>query len=85
MKTFHPQKYVYLPASSPHPRNTEYKVSIGIELWDDYPAHVIKVQMVYNGKVEGRKSPSFPIGTDDFQRVSKAINEITTEMEANGR
>lgn len=75
---------MFLPASPPHPQNTEYKVSIGIELWDNYPAHVVKVQMVYNGKVEGRKSPSFPTGTDDFERVSVAINELIAGMGVNG-
>jgi len=75
---------MFIPASPPHPQNTEYKVSIGIELWGDYPAHVVKVQMVYNGKVEGRKSPSFPTGTDDFERVCVAINELIAGMGVNG-
>lgn len=35
---------------------------------------VVKVQMVANGKVQGRKSPSYPLGTDDFKRVAEAID-----------
>ena len=71
-----PQKSEMVPASKPHPDGTCYKVSIGTEFWDAYPATVIKIQMAYDGKVEGRKSPSYPIGTDDFERVNEAVNKL---------
>jgi len=58
--------------SPPHPPGTTYRVSIGIEYWDGMPVEVEKVQMVYNGTVSGRRSPSYPIGTDDFDRVQVA-------------
>jgi hypothetical protein len=32
--------------------------------------------MVYEGKISGRRSPSYPIGTDDFQRVMTKVNEL---------
>lgn len=76
MKVFHPQKAEFVKASPPHPDNTEYKVSLGTEFWDSTPVSVVKIQMVYDGKVEGRKSPSYPVGTDDFFRVNDAVNKL---------
>lgn len=76
MKIFHPQKSIMVKASHPHPDNTEYKVSLGTEFWGSYPATVIKIQMVYDGKIEGRRSPSYPIGTDDYERVNVAIQKL---------
>lgn len=76
MKTFIPQKSVSVEASKPHPEKTFYKISIGTEFWDNFPATVLKIQMEYNGRVEGRKSPSYPIGTDDYERVSEAIKNL---------
>lgn len=35
--------------------------------------------MVYNGKVAGRKSPSYPFETDDYLRVASAISELKDE------
>ena len=75
-RTFYPRKSIYVKASAPHPARTEYKVSIGDEEWDGYYHSVVKVQMVHDGKVAGRKSPSYPIGTDDAARVAKAIGEL---------
>lgn len=66
--------HLMVPASSPHPPNTEYKVSIGEEKWDDQLNKVIKVQMVYDGVIAGRRSPSYPLDSDDFYRVSEAIS-----------
>ena len=75
-KVFYPQASSQIMANSPHPPDTEYKISIGTEMWGNIPASVIKVQMVYKGKVNGRVVPSFPLGTDDYQRVRKAIDEL---------
>lgn len=77
-QTFFPSKSIFIPASSPHPENTEYKISRGIERWEGENHEVLKVQMVYNGVVAGRRSPSYPIGTDDFQRVARKLQELTT-------
>lgn len=76
MKVFHPQRHELVTASEPHPENTHYKVSIGTEFWGDKPATVVKIQMVYNGKVEGRRSPSYPIGSDDFERVNNTVQKL---------
>ena len=75
-KTFFPTKSTYIPASKPHPHNTEYKISIGIEVWNSNNHVVVKIQMVYDGNIAGRRSPSFPLGTDDFQRVTEEINKL---------
>jgi len=77
-KIFFPNtKYVeYIKASKPHPINTQYKISIGLEHWDDESYEVLKVQMIYNGKISGRRSPSYPVGTDDFENVNKKAKEL---------
>lgn len=72
----HKDKVALVDASKPHPNNTQYKISMGTEVWDSENHEVVKIQMVYDGKVAGRRSPSFPIGTDDFQRVQNKVNEL---------
>lgn len=66
----------FVEASSPHPPNTKYKISLGLEAWEDGNHEVVKIQMVYNGEIAGRRSPSYPSGTDDFQRVAEAVQKI---------
>ncbi len=73
---FYPKMSVNVPASAPHPEGTEYRVSIGEEDWEGIYPIVVKVQMVYNGKIAGRKSPSYPIGTNDSERVAQAIADL---------
>ncbi|MBR3062353.1 MAG: hypothetical protein IKG65_08105 [Exiguobacterium sp.] len=79
-KTFFPKMFIMVPASKPHPQNTQYKVSIGEELWDEKKNPVLKVQMVYNGEIAGRRSPSYPIGSDDFQKVMGAANKLLARL-----
>ncbi len=79
VKKFFPEIHRLVSASSPHPENTQYKVSIGVEDWGGGYVSVIKVQMVYDGSVSGRKSPSYPLGTDDHRRVLEAVNELLEE------
>lgn len=67
---------VFVEASSPHPPNTQYKISLGLEAWEDGNHEVVKIQMVYNGEIAGRRSPSYPSGTDDFERVTRAVREL---------
>ena len=71
-KTFFPEMHEHVPASAPHPPRTYYRVSIGLEEWglEEY-VPVVKVQMVYDGKISGRKPPSYPLGTDDFVKVGE--------------
>ena len=68
-------KTVTIPASPPH-KNAEYVISIGDEIWEDGAHRVVKVQMAYDGKISGRRSPSYPVGTDDYLRVHKAIQSL---------
>jgi len=77
-KTFfpHSNKVAFVDASAPHPDNTQYKISIGSEVWGGDNHEVVKIQMVYNGTIAGRRSPSFPLGTDDFQRVTTKTDEL---------
>ncbi|MEA2110872.1 MAG: hypothetical protein U9P71_02365 [Campylobacterota bacterium] len=65
-KTFFPndKQTILVDASNPHPKNTQYKISIGLEYWGNLNHEVVKVQMVYEGKISGRKSPSYPIGIE---------------------
>ena len=72
----HADKIAFVKASAPHPENTEYKISIGSEIWEGGNHEVVKIQMVYNGKVAGRRSPSYPLGTDDLHRVIKKAEEL---------
>lgn len=76
-RTFFPEIYEQVQASPPHPEGAFYRVSIGLEQWEaDEYVPVIKVQMVYDGKVFGRKAPSYPMGTDDYARVNKTIEDL---------
>ncbi len=86
-KVYFPIRYEDVPASAPHPRNTYYRVSIGIEHWDDAHAYVAKVQMVHDGQVYGRKAPSYPEASDDLKKVMKAMKRIRkwAEKKGNGK
>ena len=67
----------FVDAKPPQPMGTQYRVAVGDELWGDGKRHmVLKVQMVYGGKVAGRTSPSYPIDNDDEQRVRAVIDEL---------
>lgn len=73
-----PEKVIRIVASPPH-EDAEYVVSIGTEMWGSTPQTVVKVQMAYGGKTSGRRSPSYPIGTDDYKKVNEAIQELLSE------
>lgn len=79
-KTFYPKMHLMVPASPPHPVNTEYKVSIGHEMWDGQLNKVIKIQMVYDGVIAGRRSPSYPLESDDYYRVNEAVEKLHAEI-----
>ncbi len=81
MKIYFPSEHEDVPASSPpHPLNTAYRVSWGIEHWGSHAAPVLKVQMVYEGQVSGRRSPSYPKGTDDADRVMAVMQKMLRAM-----
>lgn len=76
-QVFFPQRSISVPASAPHETGTtNYKVSVGTEMWNGEPVSIIKVQMEYDGKVNGRITPSYPVGTDDFARVNDAVQAL---------
>jgi hypothetical protein len=66
---------IRIPASPPH-KNAEYVISVGDEVWEDGFHRVAKVQMAYDGKISGRRSPSYPVGTDDYKRVHEALKSL---------
>jgi 2,4-dienoyl-CoA reductase-like NADH-dependent reductase (Old Yellow Enzyme family) len=80
-ESFFPQLSEEVPASPPHPAGTSYRISIGLEQWESNFIPVVKIQMVHDGKVsEG--SPSFPLGTEDHVKVSKAIADLLDKQAA---
>ena len=95
--TFEPIIWCHVKASNPHNQTAEYYVAIGKENWDEDGNNlVIKIQMEYERKRAGRKAPSFPVETDDFDKVSKAVSflikaynndhmngDITTQLNKN--
>jgi hypothetical protein len=83
MKVYFPTRYEDVPSS--HGDGVVYRVSCGIEHWDDEPQRVCKVQVVYDGRVSGRRSPSFPIGADDWERGAAAMERIRKGEGKSGR
>lgn len=77
-QTFFPKKSIRITASKPH-IDAEYVVSIGTEMWGSDAQQVIKVQMAYEGKISGRRSPSYPADTLDYEKVNEAIKKLLEE------
>jgi len=81
VERFFPQVSEEILASPPHPAGTSYRISIGLEQWESNFIPVVKIQMVHDGTVfEG--SPSFPLGTEDHAKVSKAIADLLEKQAA---
>ncbi len=79
-KVYFPARYIDVDASATHGPGAVYRVSVGTEHWSDgTPTTVYKVQMAYNGDVHGRKSPSYPEGSDDMDRVFDAMQRIRAD------
>lgn len=74
-QTFFPKESIRVKASRPH-IDAEYVVSVGTEMWGSDAQQVIKVQMAYGGKISGRRSPSYPVGTNDYEQVNEAIKKL---------
>lgn len=76
--TFFPVVSTFVKATAGyHPENTDYKVSIGYEINDgDENCLVSKVQIRYDGKISGRRSASFPYGSNDWNEVKKAMEKV---------
>lgn len=71
---------ICIPASSPQPENMAYVVAIGIEPWSDNKP-LIKIRLKYNGKLNGRKVPSIPLGSKDWEQIVAAVNELKNKWE----
>ena len=73
--TFFPQLSEVVPASPPHPAGTGYKISIGLEDWESTYIPVVKIQMTFNENTSER-SLSFPLGSQDHQKVMQTIADL---------
>lgn len=79
---FQPIVYCRVPASPMHDKSAKYYVAIGFENWgNDDKNLIIKVQMEYDGKRQGRKAPSYPITqsniySEDWDNVCKAVEMV---------
>ena len=83
---FKPVLEELVAASRPHPPDTCYRVAIGPEDWGgDGEEEVEKIQMVYGGRVAGRKAPSYPAGSDDAERVYQALERLRKRARAEKR
>jgi hypothetical protein len=89
-KVFHPlsRMIVFVEATcgpNAHPKGTKYRIAIGNEVWESGNPLVLKIQMVYEGSgVQGRRSPSFPLGSDDFSRVQEGANKLLEKAKNEG-
>jgi hypothetical protein len=81
-KIYFPTRFIDVPASVPHGADQAYRVSYGLEHWEDFaePQYVYKVQMVQKGVVAGRKAPSYPAGSNDLERVCEAFMKIIADL-----
>ena len=81
-KKFFPKKSTLVDATrEDHPTVVQYRVGFGTEEWlDGHFRDVYKVQMVYNGVVNGRQAPSYPPRTDDYDRVTEAMAALRREF-----
>jgi len=75
----------HVDASETHCEGAKYFIAIGEEVWDENqdPQLVIKIQMMYDGKRSGRKAPSYPVASDDWKEVSKAVEELLEKYNSN--
>lgn len=65
-----------ISAEKTHGPGMEYVVSSGIENWNGVEKRVHKVQMSYNGFIQGRKCPSYPTDSDDLLLVMEALKKL---------
>jgi tRNA-dihydrouridine synthase len=74
-ETFFPQMMETIPASPPHPPNTNYRIAFGLEQVAVGFSPVVKIEMEYSGKVLS-DPPYYPVDSDDYERVSSTIEEM---------
>jgi hypothetical protein len=87
MKVFHPIEELveFVDATcgqNAHPEGTRYRVAVGRESWNGQSPLVVKVQLVSKESgVLGRRSPSFPLHSDDFRRVNLSVQQQLIKAE----
>ena len=76
-KVFKPIVFTWIPAYS-HSERAEYYIAIGTEHWSEEKddPYVIKIQMAYNRKRCGRKNPSYPIESNDWEAICNTVERI---------
>ncbi|MED4464754.1 hypothetical protein [Metabacillus fastidiosus] len=77
---FFPERLIYVPATGGHPPLTEYRVGVGLEHWTT-PVLVKKTQMVYEGKINGRVAPSFPVRSQYDEEAVRLAMELLDKEE----
>lgn len=75
-KVFDPFVWGYVDASKTHGAGAEYYVGIGTEHWGYKDVRVLKIQMAYDGKRSGRKAVSFPVESEDWERVCEMVRIV---------
>ncbi|AWG44250.1 hypothetical protein BEH_25000 (plasmid) [Priestia filamentosa] len=77
-KIYYPHEYILVPASSPYPEDTFYKVSLGQQRFRDSFHNVLKIEMIYSDRIGagGKVNPAFPCSTEDFKKVMEAANKL---------
>jgi len=76
---FFPSVSELVPASPPYPPDTFYKVSVGLEaseVWEPNYVPVVKIEIVINSQVQENCGPSFPVNSNDYQRVFQLVRKL---------
>lgn len=81
-RIFEPVVFTLIPASAEHHgENTAYKVAVGFERNHQGVLHLVqKIQLTYNGNVDGRIDPSFVPG--EFDIITRAMTQVWEAFKA---
>jgi 2,4-dienoyl-CoA reductase-like NADH-dependent reductase (Old Yellow Enzyme family) len=77
--SFFPQTTVSVSASPPHPVGACYVVSFGLLETASGYLPMVKTHLCYPGD-ETEMCPSFPVGSDDHDRVARAVSALLTRQ-----
>ncbi len=78
-KTFFPQLTETIPASPPHPPGSCYRIAIGLEHANGLFSPVVKIEMVFNGRIL-EQVPYFPLASGDYERVNSVIDVLQAKQ-----
>ena len=71
--------FVRIPASNPHPLNTEYYVSLGCEIINGIPHRGIKILLAYDDNPpDGRRNVFYP-NKEDLTHVMEAAQVLLSK------